>query len=226
MCGRYSFAPKPKQREALEDMLDLPDALQLSFNLAPTQPAYVIANDQPGNLQRMEWGLVPHWSSDGKNAGKLINARAEGIEEKPSFREPIQSRRCLVPADSFYEWRKQPGGRKLPYRIFMKNDGLLFMAGIWDEWKQAGKTKRTFSIITTTPNREMSDLHNRMPVILPDAETQQLWLSNLPLNEVLALLQPLHDGQLSLYRVSEKLNKPGYDGPDLQEPMPEELTLF
>lgn len=226
MCGRYSFAPKPKQREALEDMLDLPAALQLSFNLAPTHQAYVIANDQPSTLQRMEWGLVPHWSKDGNNAGKLINARAEGIEEKPSFRAPIQSKRCLVPADSFYEWRKQPGGRKLPYRIFLKNDNLLFMAGIWDEWKQAGKTKRTFSIITTTPNHEMSDLHNRMPVILPDLESQRLWLSALPLNEVLALLQPLHDGQLSLYRVSEKLNKPGYDGPDLQEPMPEELTLF
>lgn len=226
MCGRYSFAPKPKQREALDDMLDLPAALQLSFNLAPTHQAYIIANDHPGTLQRMEWGLVPHWSNDGKNAGKLINARAEGIEEKPSFRAPIQSKRCLVPADSFYEWRKQPGGRKLPYRIFLKNDNLLFMAGIWDEWKQAGKTKRTFSIITTTPNREMSDLHDRMPVILPDLESQRLWLSALPLNEVLALLQPLHDGQLSLYRVSEKLNKPGYDGPDLQEPMPEELTLF
>ncbi len=225
MCGRYAFAPKPKQRQALESLVELPETLQLSFNIAPTQQAYVIANDQPRQLQRMEWGLVPHWSADGKNTGKLINARAEGIAEKPSFREPIYSRRCLVPADSFYEWRKT-SGRKLPYRIFKENGDLLYLAGIWDEWKQAGKTRRTFSIITTTPNREMSNLHDRMPVLLPDAETQRLWLSPLPLNEVLSLLHPPQDGLLSMYRVSERLNKAGQDGADLQEKVAEELTLF
>jgi len=226
MCGRYSFAPKPKQRKALEITVDLPAELQIQFNIAPTQEAYIISNSLPTQLQRMEWGLVPNWSTDGKNSGKLINARAEGLAEKPSFREPIHSKRCLVPADSFYEWRKLPGGRKVPYRIFLKNEDLLFMAGIWEEWKQAGMTKRTFSIITTTPNREMSDLHDRMPVILPDAEAQQLWLSPLPLQAVLSMLHPPQDGILSMYRVSEKLNKAGYEGPDLQTPMAEELTLF
>jgi len=226
MCGRYSFAPKPKQRKALEDAVDLPAELQIQFNIAPTQEAYVITHNLPRQLQRMEWGLVPNWSTDGKNSGKLINARAEGIAEKPSFREPIHSKRCLVPADSFYEWRKLPGGRKAPYRIFLKTEGLLFMAGIWEEWHHGSQTKRTFSIITTTPNREMSDLHDRMPVILPDAEAQQLWLSPLPLQEVLAMLHPPQDGLLSMYRVSEKLNKAGYEGADLQTPVPEELTLF
>ena len=139
MCGRYSFAPKPKQREALEDMLDLPEALQLSFNLAPTQPAYVIANDQPDTLQRMEWGLVPHWSKDGKNSGALINARAESLLEKPSFREAFRTRRCLVPADSFYEWKTLPGRQKAPYRIHSTDGQLLFMAGIWDIWTQNGE---------------------------------------------------------------------------------------
>lgn len=226
MCGRYAFAPKPKQRKILENIVEVPTELELRYNIAPTQSAYVIANDFPTQLQQMEWGLVPHWSADGKNLGKLINARAEGISEKPSFRDPIQSKRCLVPADSFYEWRKNPGGRKIPYRIFLKNEDLLFLAGIWDEWKQAGKIKRTFSIITTTPNREMSDLHDRMPLILTESEAQRLWLSPLPLDQVLSLLQPPKDGLLSLYRVSEKLNKAGVEGPDLQLPVPEELKLF
>ncbi|MBK6994197.1 MAG: SOS response-associated peptidase [Lewinellaceae bacterium] len=226
MCGRYSFAPKPKQRIALENVVAVPAELQLHFNIAPTQEAYVIANECPNILQKMEWGLVPHWSSDGKNSGKLINARAEGIAEKPSFRDSFQSKRCLVPADSFYEWRKLSADRKIPYRIFLKNDELLFFAGIWDEWKKAGTTKRTFSIITTTPNSEMADLHDRMPVILPDAETRRLWLSPLPLQEALAMLHPPKSGLLSMYRVSEKLNKAGYEGAALHEAVPEELRLF
>lgn len=226
MCGRYSFAPKPKQRKALESMVVVPDELQISFNIAPTHFAYVISNDQPNQLQRMEWGLVPSWSANGKNSGKLINARAEGIEEKPSFREPIQSKRCLVPADSFYEWRPLTVNRKVPYRIFLKNEALMFMAGIWDAWNDAGKVRRTFSIITTTPNAEIAALHNRMPVLLPDAESQKKWLSPLPLNAVHSFLHPPEDHLLHLVRVSEKLNKPGYDAADLQEPLPDELTLF
>jgi len=225
MCGRYSFAPKPKQLDAqMRDVQRLLE-LKISFNIAPTHTAYVIANNLPGQLQTMEWGLVPHWSTDGKNSGKLINARAEGIEEKPSFREAIHSKRCLVLADSFYEWRTEPGGRKIPYRIFPKNGDLLFMAGVWDEWKKGGEIKRTFSIITTTPNQEMSALHNRMPVILPDEKAQQLWLSS-SFEEALALLHPVPDDSLSMYRVSEKLNKPGYDESDLHAALPEQPTLF
>ena len=226
MCGRYSFAPKPKQLDAQLRDVQRPAELKISFNIAPTHPAYVIANDKPGVLQMMTWGLVPHWSTDGKNSGKLINARAEGIGEKPSFREPVHSRRCLVPADSFYEWRTEPGGRKVPYRILLQNGELMFMAGIWEEWKKGDEVKRTFSVITTTPNREMSDLHNRMPVILADTTAQQSWLSDLPLDAALALLHPAADDSLTIYRVSEKLNKPGYDAADLQEEVGEEWRLF
>lgn len=226
MCGRYSFAPKPKQTEARLRDIQQPAELKISFNIAPTHLAYVVANDQSGAFQTMQWGLVPHWSADGKNNGKLINARAEGIAEKPSFREPFHSRRCIVPADSFYEWRTEPGGRKVPYRILLKNGELLFMAGIWDEWRRGTEHKRTFSIITTLPNSEMSALHNRMPVILPDAAAQRAWLSGLSESEALDMLQPIADGALSMYRVSEKLNKPGYDAADLQEEVKDELRLF
>ncbi|MBN8679186.1 MAG: SOS response-associated peptidase [Chitinophagales bacterium] len=225
MCGRYSFVPKAKQQKTLAEVVQLPAELPLSYNIAPTHEALVIADDHPQQLQCMEWGLVPHWSADGKNNGKLINARAEGIEEKPSFRESIHRRHCLVPADSFYEWRKQ-GARKIPYRIFRKDEQLLFLAGIWDEWQQGGQTKRTFSIITTTPNREMADLHDRMPVIFSTPEECRRWLTPGPLEESLRLLHPPADDLLAMYRVSEKLNKPGYDAPDLQDPQPEEWTLF
>ncbi|MCB9304975.1 MAG: SOS response-associated peptidase [Lewinellaceae bacterium] len=225
MCGRYSFAPKPKQIDAQLRDIQRPLDLKISFNIAPTQQAYVIANDQPGHLQQMQWGLVPHWSASGANAGKLINARSEGIEEKPSFGEPIRSRRCLVPADSFYEWRSGPGRKKIPYRIHLKSDDLMFMAGIWDEWKKGKESVRSFSIITTAPNREMETLHNRMPVLLR-AEQQHLWLSSLPLDEVLSLLTTPADGSLDIYRVSEKVNGTGYDEADLHDAVPEQPTLF
>jgi len=226
MCGRYSFAPKPKQLEDSLAGIELPPQLEISFNIAPTHLAYVVASDQPKKLQQMSWGLVPHWSADGKNSGKLINARAEGIAEKPSFRDAIQHKRCLVPADSFYEWRKEPGGQKTPFRIFSNNGALLMMAGIWDEWRKGETIKRTFSIITTTPNLEMEGLHDRMPVIFTDVENQQAWLSAAPLDKTLLLLHAPPDGSLNMYAVSEKLNKPGYNQADLQEPKVPPLRLF
>jgi putative SOS response-associated peptidase YedK len=226
MCGRYSFAPKPKQLETELPGIQLPLQLEISYNIAPTHKAYVVHSQQPLQFQKMEWGLVPHWSADGKNQGKLINARAEGIEEKPSFRDPIQSRRCLVPADSFYEWRTEPGGKKAPYRIFLEGGGLIFMGGIWDEWRQGDTLKQTFSIITTGPNQEMSALHNRMPLILSDAAAREQWLFEKSLPNVLQMMKPLEDGQLRMYRVSEQLNKPGYDQEDLHKALPEPWLLF
>ena len=227
MCGRYSFVPTKKQLEEQLPALELPEVLERAFNIAPTHRAYVIANDHPGSLQPMTWGLVPHWSPDGANSGKLINARAEGILEKPSFRLPALRRHCLVPADSFYEWRTLPGKRKVPYRIRLKNDRLLMMAGIWDEWQQGTERKRTFSIITTTPNADLAALHDRMPVLLLDTEQQQRWLQTSDPEEIRTILQPPPNDILELYRVSERLNTPGTDGPDLHEPVAEDdPTLF
>ncbi len=226
MCGRYSFAPKPKQLETALPGIQLPAQLEISYNIAPTHQAYVVASQQPLELRKMEWGLVPHWSADGKNSGKLINARAEGIEEKPSFRDAIHSRRCLIPADSFYEWRKEPGGKKAPYRILLAGGGLMFMAGIWDEWRQGDMLKYTFSIITTSPNQEMETLHNRMPLIFSDTARQEQWLSEKSLAKVLPMMRPLQDGMLRVYRVSDQLNKPGYDKEDLHQQVPEPWLLF
>ena len=154
MCGRYSFVPSKKQQETQLKDLAPPAPWRLSYNIAPTHQSYVIT--QPGHLEQMEWGLVPHWSRDGINTGKMINARSEGIEENPSFRDPVRQHRCVVPADSFYEWRTEPGRRKIPYRILRKDGSLLFMAGIWDEWQSNNEHKKTFSIITTTPLADVS----------------------------------------------------------------------
>ncbi|HOY03760.1 MAG TPA: SOS response-associated peptidase [Saprospiraceae bacterium] len=226
MCGRYSFAPTPKQKARQLDDLKQPVVWKIRFNLAPTQSAYVIANDDPQQIKEMNWGLVPSWSRDGVNSGKMINARAETIFEKPSFREVIHSRRCLVPADSFYEWRKEPDGRKLPYRIFLKNGNLLFMAGVWDRWGSGATAQSTFSILTTGPNEEMATLHNRMPLILATKEEQQKWLSDLPEDEIANMMVPAADHLLQMYRVSERLNGTAYDGPDLQEEVADTLRLF
>lgn len=226
MCGRFSFAPTPKQKARKLDDLKQPVVWKIRFNIAPTQSAYVIANDDPQQIKEMNWGLVPSWSRDGVNAGKMINARAETVFEKPSFREVIHSRRCLVPADSFYEWRKEPDGRKLPYRIFLKNGDLLFMAGVWDRWGSGASAQSTFSILTTGPNEEMASLHNRMPLILATEEEQQKWLSDLPEEEIANMLVPPSDDLLQMYRVSERLNGTAYDGPDLQEEVADTLRLF
>jgi putative SOS response-associated peptidase YedK len=226
MCGRYAFVPTKKQQQTDLAGVEIPPDFHPSYNIAPTHTAYVITADHPGQLQPMIWGLVPHWSQDGANNGKLINARAESIANKPSFRDPVRRRRCLVPANSFYEWRTGPGRRKIPYRILPASGTIFFMAGIWDEWKQGGEVKRTFSIITTTPNLEMSALHDRMPVMLTTPELQKSWLTSGSVETVLPLLLPPENGYLRYYPVTEKLNSPGSDGPDLHEPVEEIPRLF
>ena len=225
MCGRFSLAiSKEKLQQALP-FVEVPDTLRTSYNIAPTQHAYVVTNDQPQNLQYLAWGLVPHWSNDGKNAGRLINARREGIETKPSFRIPIRKKRCLIPADSFYEWKRE-GTRKIPYRIFTQSGELLFFAGVWDIWYKGDYGLKTFSIITTMPNFEMSGVHSRMPVLLTDKEAQKKWLEMDDLDEVLAMLKTPPDGFLSMHRVSELVNSVGNNSPQLHHEVPEPPTLF
>ena len=225
MCGRFSLAVSEKKIQEELPFVETGSQLRKSFNIAPTQHAYVITNDQPDRLQYLTWGLVPFWSKEGKNTGKLINARSEGIESKPSFRIPIRKRRCLVLADSFYEWRKQEG-KKMPYRILPADGSLLVMAGIWDFWDQNGYPIKSFSIITTTPNQEISPIRNRMPVLLLDNLSRERWLEDLPLEDALAFLVTPPDGCLRLYRVSEEVNSPHNNSPELHKEVPENLDLF
>ncbi len=182
-------------------------------------------DDQPDRLQYITWGLIPYWSEEGKNTGKLINARAEGIESKPSFRVPIRKRRCLVLADSFYEWRAV-NHQKIPYRIVPKNGAMLVMAGIWDVWEKDGYPLKSFSIITTEPNKEVSSLHNRMPVVLPSLKECKQWLEPMEVDEVLQFLHTPKDGLFRIYRVSDELNSPKFNLPELHNEIPENLDLF
>jgi len=225
MCGRYSFSTT---REKIVEELDVtPDGqLTFSFNIAPTHPAYVITTENPQAMDKLNWGLLPHWSKDGKLTGKLINARIEGITTKPSFRMAIRKRRCLVLADSFYEWRKE-GRKKIPYRIAPKDGKLLVLAGIWEIWKSpAGEEVRTFSILTTDANNDVNNLHNRMPLFFPNKEQQDLWLSDLSLDEVQALLRIPAPDYLTMYRVSDRLNTPINDSEELHLEVPEPPSLF
>ena len=225
MCGRYSFVTA-KQKIEKQLQIQINTELRTSYNIAPTQFAPVIINDVEKPLKYFNWGLIPHWSRDGKLSGKLINARKEGIASKPSFRMPIRQRRCLVPADSFYEWRPY-GQKKMPYRIRMKDESIMMMAGIWDEWKMGNQIVQSFSIITTTPNNDMELIHSRMPVIFSEKENQARWLSNkIDLNEVLEMIQTPADNLLHIYSVSELVNSVKSNSAQLHEEVLEPPTLF
>jgi putative SOS response-associated peptidase YedK len=225
MCGRYSFVTSSERLRQQLPEVESGENLRISYNIAPTHHAYVITNDRPDRLQYLIWGLIPSWSNDGSNSGKLINARKEGIETKPSFRIPIRTRRCLVVADSFYEWRTE-GHQKVPYRILLKNGELMLLAGIWDMWYEGSYAVKSFSIITTAANSDIATIHDRMPVILDTPEKQKLWLSNIPLETALGLLDTPKEGLLRKYRVTAKLNSPASDSMELHQELPENPTLF
>lgn len=224
MCGRYSLAISTTKLKE-EYGLEVAGTLNPRYNIAPGQQSWVISNDRPDTLQLFEWGLIPHWSRDGHSHGRLFNARREGISAKPSFRLPIRQHRCLVLADSFYEWRKE-GSQKVPYRLLLKNEQPMMFAGVIDYWRNGQQEIRSFSIITTGANNEMSTLHDRMPVILLKREEQRLWLSDLGLEDALDMLRTPPDGTLIYYRVSQLVNSVANDRPELHQEVPEPPSLF
>lgn len=225
MCGRFSLAVS-KERINKQFNLSIEKDLDKSYNIAPTQEAYVISNNEPKILQKMAWGLVPYWSKDSNLNSNLINARSEGIASRPSFRIPIRKRRCLVLADGFYEWRKE-GRNRIPYRIVHNSNMIMAMAGIWDVWKTPeGNNLITFAILTTKPNTEMKAVHDRMPVILPTEEAQKNWLSDLKLEHTLDMLQTLGEGQLDVFPVSQKVNSPSFNKAELYQQIELPPTLF
>lgn len=217
MCGRFSQA---KDLEELYDeftFIDEPfdDIIQPRYNIAPSQLSPVIINEDGKNKLRMfKWGLVPSWSKDTKMGYRMINARAETISEKPSFKKPFKSQRCLVIADGFYEWQKPDKKTKIPYRFTMKDKKLFAMAGLWDIWEKQDDPLNTFTIITTSENELMRPVHDRMPVILPEGN-RQIWLdpeSNEA--ELKELLVPYDSNKMDSYRVSDVVNSWKNDLPE------------
>jgi putative SOS response-associated peptidase YedK len=225
MCGRFSISTSSKKVQEQFGDIQAGENLKMNFNVAPTQYSYVITNEHPKQLDYFKWGLVPHWAKDTKNAARLINARMEGIASKPSFRVAIRKRRCLVLADSFYEWKKD-GKQKIPFRILPRKDELLVMGGIWEVWYQDDEPLHTFSIITTPPNQEMAPVHNRMPFVLTNRQQWNQWLSDLHIDEVLEMLDTPPDGILEKYQVSDKVNSVRNNGAELHQEVGSQGSLF
>lgn len=216
MCGRFSFALEDALIRERFGIRVRTAIYKARYNCAPTQDLAVIPNTDAGELAFFRWGLIPSWAKDPSIGSKMINARAETITEKPSFRNAFKSRRCLVPADGFFEWKRDAG--KKPFRILMKNREPFAMAGIWERWiSQDGAPIHSFSIITTTPNELMADIHDRMPVILR-REDEHRWLREVHEQELLALLKPYPAEAMEAYEISRLVNSPVNDTPAVFTP--------
>ncbi len=188
------------------------------YNVAPGQIVAAVRQDHEKPVRhfaKLKWGLVPFWAKDPNIGYKMINARAETIAEKPAYRDALKSRRCLIPADGFYEWKRE-GKAKQPFHFGLKDDGIFAMAAIWERWKDPkGGVLETCSILTTTPNALMQDVHDRMPVIL-QPDDYDLWLdpgSKKP-EAILDLLKPLDARLMRRYAVSTHVNSAKFDDPE------------
>jgi len=236
MCGRYSlFVPA----EDLAGQFDISvEEYRPRYNAAPGQDLPVVTDAVPDRLTRLEWGLIPSWA-DSRDDGGHINARAEGLADKPSFRGAFEQSvgelaagRCLVPADGFYEWVDEEGGKQ-PYRVTLADDRAFAMAGLWTQWRppttQTGLDAfgddsepetdlvETFTIVTTEPNDLVADLHHRMAVILPENEYDR-WLTG-DADDVTELLAPYPGDEMRAYPVSTAVNDPANDSPSIVEPI-------
>lgn len=223
MCGRFTLTVDPGQLQETFPWVEIPEEILPRYNIAPSQPVAVVPNDGKNRLDFFNWGLIPFWAKDPKIGNRMINARSETLAEKPSFRGSFKYKRCLVLADGFYEWRKEPGSTaKTPMYIHMKDKKPFAFAGLWDSWQSKdGSEIRSCTIITTEPNSLVAEIHNRMPVILP-AEVYQDWLHEGEYDQSLlsSLLKPYPSEPLEAYPVSRQVNSPQNDSPDIINPLP------
>lgn len=219
MCGRFSFT-EPDGVIGRFNIAQVEAELRPRYNIAPSQPVPVVIRQGGVNsLLMFRWGLIPYWAKDASIGNQLINARAETLEQKPSFRKSLEQRRCLILADGFYEWKKE-GRSKKPFRITLQNGEAFAFAGLWDSWlSPTGETINSCTIITTTPNRLMEPIHNRMPVILPQ-EMESIWLDgNMKGADVKPLLSPFPAELMVAYEVGPLVNSPQNDSPDCMTPV-------
>jgi putative SOS response-associated peptidase YedK len=218
MCGRYSITVNPSEIVERFDALPPVEPESPRFNAAPTQNLPTLLNDGDKHIQMLRWGLIPHWSKDMAQGNKMINVRVESLTEKPTFKNTLKKRRCLVLADGFYEWRKTADG-KIPTRFTLKSGEPFAFAGLWELWNNPeGELVRTFTILTTTPNELVEPVHNRMPVLLLP-EHEKIWLNNdADQEDWLKVLKPYPADLMTSYAVSNRINSPGNDDPSLIQP--------
>ena len=220
MCGRFSLNAAEAELRRLFGYDGPPLNLAPRYNIAPTQTSPVVAVGREGTrkMVMMRWGLIPPWSKDMTGGAKLINARSDGVADKPSFRTAFAKRRCLVPADGFYEWQALPGGRKQPYRIHRPDGQPFAFAGLWEQWRGPDGPVLSFTIVTTEANDRLKPIHGRMPVVLA-AEDFAIWLDGATTAQAAhALLRPCPDDWLVAEPVGTRVNNVKNDDPGCYDP--------
>ena len=216
MCGRYTLITDMDMLQARFSFERVDLGLAPSFNVAPTQQVLTVVNDGENHARYMRWGLIPSWAKDASIGSRMINARAETLAEKPSFRSAFKRRRCLVLADSFYEWKKTGSG-KTPMRIMLRSGEPFAFAGIWESWTNPDDERvLSCTIVTAEPNSFMESIHDRMPVIL-SREAEAVWLDQSIEDTAMlgSLLVPYADEELDAYEVPTLVNSPSNNSPEL-----------
>lgn len=221
MCGRFVLRASPEQ---LQQQFDLPEAPRSEprYNIAPTQPVLAVresAHTGKREATFLNWGLIPFWAKDPSIGSRMINARSETAAEKPSFRAAFKYRRCIVPADGFYEWKKENGGKQ-PYLIGLESGGIFGLAGLWERWEQDGSAIESCTLLTTEPNDLLTPIHNRMPVILDPADYDE-WLDHTvqKADPLLHLLRPFDGAPMQAVPVSTHVNNPRNEDPACVVPL-------
>lgn len=219
MCGRYSYT-QPLDSVKVVIPEDVQVQMDPRYNIAPTQYAPIVPQGDPSQIHMYRWGLVPFWAKDLSIGAKMINARAETLAEKPAFKNALEKSRCLVLADGFYEW-KVVGKAKQPYRILLKSEAPFYFAGLSERWKSPeGIDIFTYTIITTEPNTLTAPIHDRMPVMLGE-EDSQVWLDMaLTGREALVLCRPFDEERMKMYPVSLQVGNVRNDTAELIVPLP------
>lgn len=222
MCGRITKRKSPEELKLSHRIIrEVRITPEIRYNLAPSQGVAGVLNDGRGVLEELRWGLIPHWAKDPKIGHKMINARVETLFEKPSFREPVKRRRCVVLADGFYEWKAGPGRAKTPYFIHRRDDRPFAIAGLWDRWHAPdGPEVKSCALVTCPANSLVSTLHDRMPAVLCDDDVER-WLTEqlLEKSEVERLLATREWPDFEAYPVSAFVNAPAHDSPECLVPM-------
>jgi putative SOS response-associated peptidase YedK len=214
MCGRFTLPMPWSELVKLYRVHDRPN-LKPRYNIAPTQDILAVRLDQDGQQEavQLRWGLLPFWAKEEKISYSTINARAETVAKKPAFRDPFKKRRCLIPADGYYEWKKLKDGSKQPYRITLKPEQPFSFAGLWEHWEKEDKVVESCTIIVTDANELTKDIHGRMPVIL-DPEDYDRWLDG---SDGQNLLRPYPSEKMLRYPVSRAVGNVKNTGPELIE---------
>lgn len=219
MCGRFTLVSQLQLLTRILQLNRTPET-EPRYNIAPTRDVTAAVEiEGERDWMSLRWGLVPFWADDPSIGSRMINARSETVFEKPAFKKAIRSRRCLIPASGFYEWKKNPDGKKQPYYIYMKSEEPFCFAGIWETWTKGDEPLRTFAILTTEANELMKPLHHRMPVIVPREEYGR-WLDpgNGEAGDLGGLLKPFPAGEMQFHPVSTAVNNPRNDGPECVRP--------